>query len=112
MARYLVQVAYTAEALANSLKNPQDARERVQPLFERLGGRIVSVDYALGDYDLIAIVECPDNAGAATAAFAILAGGAAKTYKTTPLLSVEEGMAAMRKAQEVGSAYRPPAAQA
>jgi hypothetical protein len=39
---------------------------------------------------------------------AIAAGGAAKTFKTTPLLSVEEGVEAMRKAQETG--YRRPGA--
>jgi hypothetical protein len=37
---------------------------------------------------------------------AVAAGGACKAFKTTPLLSVEEGVEAMRKAQ--GAEYRRP----
>jgi hypothetical protein len=36
---------------------------------------------------------------------AVAAGGACKSVKTTPLLSVEEGMSAMKKAK--GSGYKP-----
>ena len=34
------------------------------------------------------------------------AGGAVKAYKTTPLMSIDEGLGAMRKA--AGAGYRPP----
>jgi hypothetical protein len=34
------------------------------------------------------------------------AGGAVKAVKTTPLMTIDEGMEAMRKASGVG--YRPP----
>ena len=48
----------------------------------------------------------PENTDAAAFAMAIAAAGAAKAFKTTPLLSVEEGVEAMRKAQ--GTGYRLP----
>ena len=41
----------------------------------------------------------PENTDAAAFAMAVAASGAVKTIKTTPLLSVEEGIEAMRKAQ-------------
>ena len=44
----------------------------------------------------------PENTDAAAFAMAITAGGALKAFKTTPLLSVEEGVEAMRKAQGAG----------
>jgi hypothetical protein len=47
----------------------------------------------------------PNNASAAAFALAIAAGGACKSVKTTPLLTVEEGMAAMKKAGNSG--YKP-----
>lgn len=47
----------------------------------------------------------PDNTGAAAFALAIAAGGACKAVKTTPLLAVTEGMAAMKKAGTSG--YKP-----
>jgi hypothetical protein len=52
------------------------------------------------------VVEMPENTDAAAFAMAVAAGGAAKAFKTTPLLSVEEGVEAMRKAQ--GAGYRRP----
>ena len=108
MARYLVQASYTPEAWAAQLRNPQDRRQVVGPLLEQLGGRFETLDYAFGDYDIVAIVELPDNVSAAAIALAIMAGGAMKAYKTTPLLSSAEGLEAMRKAAEVAAAYRPP----
>jgi len=40
MAYYLVQLSYTAESWASQLADPQDRRDVVRPLFDRLGGRI------------------------------------------------------------------------
>jgi len=42
----------------------------------------------------------PDNVAAAALAMAFNAGGAVKTVKTTPLMSISEGIAAMKKAAE------------
>ena len=110
MAHYLLQVAYTPEAWASQLKNPQNRVEVVRPLLERLGGRFESVYFAFGDDDVVAFVEAPDNVSAAAISLAITAGGACKAVKITPLMSVEDGIQAMRKAQEASSQYRPPTA--
>ena len=40
MAQYLVQVAYTPQAWAALVKNPQDRMQSVGPVVERLGGKI------------------------------------------------------------------------
>ena len=53
-----------------------------------------------------ALSSCPENTDAAAFSMAVAAGGACKAFKTTPLLSVEEGVQAMRKAQ--GAEYRRP----
>ena len=108
MARYLFQLAYTPEAWAAQLKNPQNRIEAVTPTVERLGGRFESVYFAFGDYDLIGVLELPDNVSATAFAMAVIAGGAVKTYKTTTLMTIEEGLQAMRRGAEAG--YRPPGA--
>jgi len=110
MAHFLAQLTYTPEAWAAQLKNPQDRVEIVRPLLERLGARFESVYFAFGEYDIVLIVEAPDNVSAAAFSLAITAGGAMKAVKTTPLMTVEEGIAAMRKAGEAASSYRPPTA--
>jgi uncharacterized protein with GYD domain len=106
MARYLFQAAYTSEAWAAQVKNPQNRIEVVRPVIERLGGRIECAYFAFGEYDVIGIMEMPDNVSAAAFSLAGSAGGGIKAVKTTPLLTIDEGIEAMRKA--AGAGYRPP----
>ena len=106
MALYLLHVAYTPEAWAVQLHNPLDRREAVSPVVERLGGYIERAYYAFGDYDAILIIDMPDHISAAAFALAASAGGAVKAIKTTPLLTIEDGIEAMRRG--AGAGYRPP----
>ena len=106
MAHYLVQVAYTPEAWANMVKNPQDRISAVTLVVERLGGTMVSGWLAFGDYDVVGICDMPDNVSAAAFSIAASAGGSVKAFKTTPLLSIAEAVEAMRKAG--GAGYSPP----
>ena len=106
MATYLVQVGYTPEAWANMIKTPQNRMEAVRPAVERLGGKIEAAWFTFGEYDIILVVQMPDNASAAAFSIAVAAGGAVRACRTTPLLTLEEGVEAMRKAS--GAGYRPP----
>lgn len=106
MAYYLLQGAYTPAAWAAQLQNPQNRVEVLRPVVESLGGRFESAYFAFGEYDIIVIIELPDNVSAAALSLAINAGGAVKSIKTTPLMPLEEGVEAMRKASGLG--YRPP----
>ena len=106
MAHYLLQVAYTSEAWANMLKNPQDRIEIVTKAVQNLGGSVVGGWVSFGDYDTVAILQMPDDAAAAAFSMAVAAGGACKSVKTTPLLSTEEGIEAEKKAAKAG--YAPP----
>ena len=56
--------------------------------------------------DAYTLWEAPDNASMAAVALAITAGGALSSLETTVLLSVDETMDALQKAQQVG--YRAP----
>ena len=106
MAHYLIQASYTAESWGQQVRSPQNLVERIRPTVEKLGGRLEQAYYTFGEYDVIGIAQFPDNTSAAAFALAASAGGAVKALKTTPLMAVEEGMQAMRKAADAG--YRPP----
>ena len=106
MAKYLFQASYTSDAWAAQVHNPQNRVEILRPMIERLGGRIEGAYFAFGEYDAVVIFEMPDNVSMAAFALAAAAGGAMKAVKTTPLMSIEEGIEAMRKAS--GTGYRPP----
>jgi uncharacterized protein with GYD domain len=105
MSSYLIQVSYSVEALASLIKNPQNRTEVVRKSVEKLGGKLVRIWLAFGDYDVMVIVELPDNVSAAALALAVAGSGTGKSVKTTPLLSVEEGVAALKKAGTSG--YKP-----
>ena len=108
MPPYLVQVSYTAEAWAAQLANPQDRRAVVRPLFEQLGGQIEAAYYAFGPYDVVLIAELPDTRSAAALALTLRASGTVTALQTTPLLPIEEGIAAMHQAAAAEAVYAPP----
>lgn len=109
MPYYMYQVSYTAEAWAGLVRRPQDRARAIRPIIRQLKGRLVSFYLAFGENDVVAIAEMPDNEAAAALSVAVSAGGAVKSIKTTPLMTVQEGMQAMRKAG--GSGYRPPSSR-
>ena len=105
MPSYLVQVSYTAEAVAALIKKPQDRTEVVRKAIEKLGGTLHGLWLSFGDHDVVVLADLPDNTSAAAIALAVAGGGACKSVKTTPLLSVDEGMAALKMAATSG--YKP-----
>jgi uncharacterized protein with GYD domain len=108
MAEYMIQVAYTPDAVAALVKSPQNRIEAVRPVIEKLGGSLEGAWFAFGEYDVVLIARLPDNVSAAAFSFAVSAGRAIKAIKTTPLMSIEDGVDALRKAG--GAGYQPPSA--
>ena len=106
MPYYMIQGAYTSEAWAAQVANPQNRVEIVRPMIEGLGGRIESAFFAFGEYDVVLITEFPDNVSAASLSMTINAGGGFKAGKTTALMTMDEGIEALKKAG--GTGYRPP----
>lgn len=98
MARYLAQAAYTAEAIATFVANPQDRAQGLGALIERLGGRMETFDYCLGEYDVMVIYSAPDDTSAVAIALATIAPGHLKGIKTTKLIAPDEFVEASRKA--------------
>jgi uncharacterized protein with GYD domain len=105
MPHYLQQVAYSQEGWNALVANPQNRIDAVRPAIAKLGGKIEAAWFSFGNYDIVVITELPDNVSAAGIAMAFAAGGACKSVQTTPLISPEEAMEALKKARECG--YRP-----
>jgi uncharacterized protein with GYD domain len=106
MAWFMVQVSYAPDAWAAQIKQPHDRIDALRKMLEPAGITIDHAWYSFGEYDLVLICQAPGNTEAAGAVLAAAAGGALKANKTTPLLSVDEGRAAMQTANQI--AYRPP----
>src|SRR5258708_233036 len=97
MPYYLQQVAYSIEGWNALVKKPQDRIEAVRPTIEKLGGKIENAFFAFGDYDVVLIVQMPTNVDVTAIAMAFAAGGACKSVKTTPLLTIYEGGVGKKK---------------
>jgi uncharacterized protein with GYD domain len=98
MPLYMTQFAYTSEAWATLVKNPQNREEILQALIEKLGGRLLCFYYAFGEYDGMFVSEMPDETTATAAVLAAISPGHVKAVKTTVLLTTQQTMEAMRKA--------------
>jgi uncharacterized protein with GYD domain len=107
MAQFLFQVAYTSESWATQVRQHGNVLERIQPLLDACRGSVTGCFYAFGDYDLVLLADFPSDEEAAAFSLAATAGGSVKSIKTTPLLSVDQGITAMKRAEEVGRNYHP-----
>ncbi len=106
MPLYMTQFAYTPEAWAALVDNPEDRSAPVHELIEIMGGRLVGWYLSFGDYDGLLIYEAPDDATAGAAVLAAARRGHLRATKTTPLFTAEEGMEMMRRAG--GTPFRAP----
>lgn len=104
MPKYLVEATYHAEGLKGLRKDKASGRkEMVTRAAESLGGRVEAFYFALGERDVVLILDLPDVISGAGFALAASASGLVRT-KTTPLLTVEEADRALGTKVD----YRPP----
>ena len=108
MALYMYQFAYTSESWAAQIKKPQNRIEAVaRTATEAAGGRFIGGWLSLGEYDGVIIADMPSLESMAAIALAVAAGGSMRAGKTTPLMSGEQGVEALKKASTVAKTYQP-----
>lgn len=110
MPLYLTHFSYTPETWARLIKNPEDRRAAAKQYIEAVGGKLQGYWYAFGDHDGYTLWEAPDNVSISAVVLAIAAGGALSSAGTTVLLTVEDTVAALKKASKIK--YRPPGEKA
>jgi uncharacterized protein with GYD domain len=108
MALYLSKFSYTPETWARLIGNPEDRRKAAQAYIESVGGKLVGFWYAFGEHDGYTLWDAPDSVSMAAVALAIGSGGALSSIETTVLLTVDETIAALEKAEQIQ--YKPPGA--
>lgn len=90
MSKYLVQASYTADGVKGLSKDTGSGRKAaVAKAIESLGGKLEALYFSFGEFDILAVMDLPDNAAAAR--FALRAASTGQVHvKTTPLLTPEE----------------------
>jgi uncharacterized protein with GYD domain len=101
MPLYLSRFSYTPATWARLIGDPEDRRKAAESYIASVGGKLHGFWYAFGTHDGYNLWEAPDNVSMAAVALAISAGGALSSFETTVLLTVDETIDALRKAEQV-----------
>ena len=97
MGHFLIKASYTQSGIQGVLKDGGTGRRAaIDALVASVGGTVESCYWALGDDDIIILVELPDAVAAAAVAATVGASGAA-SIRTTVLLTAAEVDAAVAK---------------
>src|SRR5262249_43560231 len=100
MPKFLLEATYSADGLKGLQRDKASGRKQaVTKAVEGLGGKVEAFYYALGERDVILILDLPDTITGAALAVNVSATGLVRT-KTTPLLTVEEADQALSKGVE------------
>jgi len=90
MPKFLFETTYTTDGIKGLMRDKATARRQAnEKLLESIDGKLEAFYYAMGDRDVIAIVDLPNAEAAAAVSFTGMATGLNRV-RTTPLLTVEE----------------------
>ena len=104
MAKYLFRARYTTKGIQGLVTDSASGRRAdVQAAVKALGGNVEAFYYAMGNDDVVMIVDLPDSIKAAALVLTTSGSGAVRV-RTTPLLTVED----VDQALEIKTQYRAP----
>jgi uncharacterized protein with GYD domain len=110
MSYYLYQLSYSKEAIKALVANPSDREAAARKLIEALGGKLHHLFFAFGQYDVICLIEGPDDRFMMAGAAAVASAGTVSSSSTIKLMTAADAMAAMAMAAKATGAYRAPQA--
>jgi uncharacterized protein with GYD domain len=108
MPKYAILFSITSDSLARFIDKPGDRRGPVSKLAEAAGGKLESYYWMFGQYDGLAIVECPDSASAAALSLAASSSGAFRHFETHELIAADELVRILERAKTLLPSYVPP----
>jgi uncharacterized protein with GYD domain len=106
MPRYLIQAAYEPLAKSAFARIPQDRTAAIRTLVQRAGGSVEAIYFCLGEYDVLAIIDVPDDVSVAALSLAANEPGHLRRYTTTKLITSDEFFAAQQLASHIS--FDPP----
>ena len=99
MPLFMAQFAYTPQAWAALVHEPQDRAAASDALLQHFGGRLVGLYFTPGaEYDGFALFEAPNDTAAAAVEIADVALGHLRSNRLLRVLSAEEMHGALQQA--------------
>ena len=108
MSHFIIRWQFNSASAKALVGNPHDRTAPATTLIEGFGGKLHSYFFAFGDYDGVAICEFPDNTAAAACSMTAASTGAFSRFETVSLLTAKEAEAAMKRARDAKTGYKPP----
>ena len=108
--KMLTLAKYSAEAFKGMVENPMSRSMAVSSVFEGAGVKIHSIDFCMGDWDVVLIAEAKSMDQYAAVILTIVSSGSIEDWKTYPLISDEEFTKGMQAANKLSkaAAYKKP----
>ena len=110
MSYYLYQLSYSKDAIKALVANPSDREAAARKLIEALGGKLHHLFFAFGKYDVICLIEGPDDKFMMAGAAAVASAGTVSASSTVKLMTAADAMAAMAMAGKATGSYKAPQA--
>ncbi len=110
MSYYLYQLSYSKDAIKAMVANPSDREAAARKLIEALGGKLHHLFFAFGKYDVICLIEGPDDKFMMAGAAAVASAGTVSASSTVKLMTAADAMAAMAMAGKAIGSYKAPQA--
>ena len=110
MSYYLYQLSYSKDAIKALVANPSDREAAARKLIEALGGKLHHLFFAFGKYDVICLIEGPDEKFMMAGAAAVASAGTVSASSTVKLMTAADAMAAMAMAGKATGSYKAPQA--
>jgi len=108
MAHHLIEVGYTPQSWATQIDKQANVADRITPALKACGAKLECLYYAFGDSDVVGVIDFKTPEDAAGFALAVASSGALRSFKTTPLLSIDQGIKSLKRANELRDFYTPP----
>ena len=108
MSFYLYQLSYSKEAIKSMVASPSDREAAARKLIEAIGGKLHHLFFAFGQWDVICLIEAPDDKAMMAGAAAVASAGTVSASSTVKLMTAADAMAAMTMAGKITGTYKPP----
>lgn len=108
MPYFLGRAKISKDMITTLVSRPEDRLVATTRFLQQIGGRLHNYFFSFAEYDIVLLFELPDNVSAASLAMTLTAAGSVTEMETTPLLTMEEAVSAMKAAGQATGVYVPP----
>ena len=106
--KILTLAKYSSEAITGMVQNPMSRTKAVSEVFQGAGVKIHSIDFILGDWDVMLVAEADSLDQYTAVILTIVSSGSIEDWKTYPLISDEEFTKGMEISNKLVNSYKKP----